>query len=80
MNSRSSSRGSPSSRSQSTQPSTQPAPEEALTDRLQKAIWAAKTADQQLRNQGLIGAKRELSPTRECLEIIYLNTMCSICS
>lgn len=41
------------------------APEEALTERLQKAIWAAKTADQQLRNQGLIGAKREVSPTRE---------------
>jgi len=44
--------------------------EEALTDRLQKAIWAAKTADQQLRNQGLIGNKRELSPSLMILDAI----------
>ncbi|XP_026293103.1 serine/arginine-rich splicing factor 4-like [Frankliniella occidentalis] len=67
------SQGSPSSRSQPTQeaPSaSQSAPEEALTERLQKAIWAAKTADQQLRNQGLIGARKEVDPTFMVLEAI----------
>lgn len=49
---------------------TQSTSEEALSDRMQKAIWAAKTADQQLRSQGLIGAKRELSPTLMVLDAI----------